>query len=219
VALTESVLHASLPLSLRRYQARRGDSAWHCGHMFMLGRPDLATLQQVLTEQESAPVTYEEIGATRSVMPAGYRHDRYEIAIGHGPDAFQRAVDGLVQWEAHRGAGLTLCPPLPKLQEGATVVLAVGLAVVSAVAACRIVYVLDTPETFGFAYGTLPAHPEQGEEAFTIHRQPEGVVTFAVTAFSRPRHPLARLGGPLTRRIQLQTTRRYLDALRAFGAR
>jgi uncharacterized protein (UPF0548 family) len=41
-------------------------------------------------------------------------------------------------------------------------------------------------------------------------------VTFVITAFSRAHHPLARLGGPLTRRIQLHTTQRYLDALKTF---
>jgi uncharacterized protein (UPF0548 family) len=29
---------------------------------------------------------------------------------------------------------------------------------------CRVVYVLDEPERRGFAYGTLPGHPESGEE-------------------------------------------------------
>lgn len=95
---------------------------------------------------------------------------------------------------------------------------ALELPFISAVAACRIVYVIDEPGTFGFGYGTLPAHPEQGEEAFTVHRDQHGDVSFVITAFSRPRHPLARLGGPLTRRIQVATTERYLYALKALAA-
>jgi uncharacterized protein (UPF0548 family) len=55
-----------------------------------------------------------------------------------------------------------------------------------------------------------------GEEAFIVRRGLEGGVTFAITAFSRPRHLLSRLGSPLTRRIQLQTTRAYLSGLMAF---
>ena len=55
--------------------------------------------------------------------------------------------------------------------------------------------VTDQPEEYGFAYGTLPAHPEQGEEAFHVARR-SGRLVFTVTAFSRPRHPAARLGGP-----------------------
>ena len=64
----------------------------------------------------------------------------------------------------------------------------------------RIVYVTDEPHRFGFAYGTLPAHPEQGEEAFHIETDSHGMVRFVVTAFSRPRHSLARIGSPVARR-------------------
>ena len=48
------------------------------------------------------------------------------------------------------------------------------------------------------------------------HRMELGVVRFTVRAFSRPRHPLARLGGPAARRVQLMTTRRYMRALKEF---
>lgn len=77
-------------------------------------------------------------------------------------------------------------------------------------------YATDESTRFGFAYGTLPAHPEQGEEAFHIERDGEGSVRFLVTAFSRPRHPLARLGAPVARQIQLSVTRRYLAGLAEF---
>jgi uncharacterized protein (UPF0548 family) len=63
----------------------------------------------------------------------------------------------------------------------------------------------------------LPAHPEQGEEAFSIARDGDRLV-FTVTAFSRPRHPAARLGGPATRAIQLRASRSYLHAMRRAAA-
>ena len=184
--------------------------------MFVLGRPGHHDLERVLAEQCSAAVTYDEVGATRGALPGGYRHDRQEMDIGHGDEVFRRAADGLRRWASHRGAGLTVYPESPDLRAGVTLVLTLALPVVTAIAACRIVYVVDEPERFGFAYGTLPAHPERGEEAFVVRQSPDGAVTFTITAFSRPRHAFARLGGPLTRRIQVQTTRRYLDALRAF---
>ena len=170
----------------------------------------------MLSSQVSEAVTYDEVGATRGEMPNGYRHDRHVAVLGQGDGVFERAADGVRRWEAHRGAGMTLRPDVPELREGATMVQALTLPLVSAVAACRIVYLVDEANAFGFAYGTLPAHPEQGEEAFTVHRDAEGVVTFVIAAFSRPHHSLARIGGPLTRRIQLHTTQRYLDALKAF---
>jgi len=76
-----------------------------------------------------------------------------------------------------------------------------------------VVYVVDEPARAGFAYGTLPAHPEEGEEAFLVHRY-DGRVRFEVVAFSKPRHPLARLGAPVTRFLQLRTNNHYLDAMR-----
>jgi uncharacterized protein (UPF0548 family) len=186
--------------------------------VFVLGRPDREDLDRLLESLRQAPLTYAEVGATRGVMPEGYRHDEYVMILGQGDGLFARAVEGLRRWEAHRGAGLRLRPDAPELREGTTVVQALALPVISAIAACRIVYVVDEPGCFGFAYGSLPAHPEQGEEAFVVHRDADGSVRFVITVFSRPRHPLARLGAPVTRRIQQDITRRYLEALKTFVA-
>lgn len=43
-------------------------------------------------------------------------------------------------------------------------------------------------------------------------------LVLTVQAFSRPRHPLARLGWPVTRALQRSTNLRYLDAIRAVTA-
>ena len=51
----------------------------------------------------------------------------------------------------------------------------------------------------GFAYGTLPGHPENGEEAFVVSMSPDQVVRFEIQAFSRPGGPLVRLVGPIGR--------------------
>ncbi len=61
--------------------------------------------------------------------------------------------------------------------------------------------------------GTLPGHPERGEEAFVVSRGPDAAVTFTVTAFSRPASALAMLAGPLGRAVQSRITGRYLEAL------
>jgi uncharacterized protein (UPF0548 family) len=81
---------------------------------------------------------------------------------------------------------------------------------------CRIVAVTDDDQTFGFAYGTLPGHPERGEEAFHVHRSGGGEVTFEVVVFSRPADPLVRLSGPIGRWMQTRTTRGYLEGVRAY---
>ena len=186
--------------------------------MFLVGRPTVDDLDRILSGQRAERVTYAEVEATREQLPAGYRHDRHAIELGTGEDVYRRAVQGLVDWEAHRRAGLMLHPAKPPIRESETVILAVSLPGLSAIAACRIVYVTDEGDRFGFAYGTLPAHLEQGEEAFHIERDHDDVVRFVVTAFSRPRHPLARLGSPIARRVQLSVTRRYLKSLAEVAA-
>jgi uncharacterized protein (UPF0548 family) len=60
-------------------------------------------------------------------------------------------------------------------------------------------------------YGTLPGHPESGEEQFLIERNGDEV-RFQIHAFSRPSSHLARFAGPLGRQFQRVMTDRYLKA-------
>ena len=76
--------------------------------------------------------------------------------------------------------------------------------------------VVDEPDRYGFAYGTLPSHPEEGEEHFLVTRAASGTVRFDVVAFSRPHDLLTKLGGPLPPRLQARATRRYLAGMRDF---
>ncbi|WP_328313157.1 DUF1990 domain-containing protein [Streptomyces sp. NBC_00442] len=84
---------------------------------------------------------------------------------------------------------------------------------------CRVVWTVRSAERIGFAYGTLPGHPECGEESFVVGREADGLVWFEVAAFSRPATWYARLGGPLTRLLQDLATRRYLRAVAAAAVR
>jgi uncharacterized protein (UPF0548 family) len=77
---------------------------------------------------------------------------------------------------------------------------------------CRVVAVVDEPRRRGFAYGTLPVHPETGEEAFLVVRDEHGV-RFDVQAVSGPRHPLGRLVPPVADRLQDAAVNRYLSAM------
>jgi uncharacterized protein (UPF0548 family) len=51
---------------------------------------------------------------------------------------------------------------------------------------CRVVDVVDEPDRFGFAYGTLPVHPDQGEESFTVALLPDGGVVFEIIRCDEP---------------------------------
>jgi uncharacterized protein (UPF0548 family) len=164
-------------------------------------------------------VTYSEVGATRSPnLPDGYAHTRRSVVVGNGVADFERSVEALRRWRAHLHAGAVLSPPEPDIVEGATVLAAIRVLVVCAVVPCRIVYVTDEDRRFGFAYGTLPGHPERGEEAFHVALTDDGVVSFQIVAFSRPANLLARLGHPVNRLIQGRVTGRYLEGIRRYVA-
>jgi uncharacterized protein (UPF0548 family) len=77
----------------------------------------------------------------------------------------------------------------------------------------RVVYVVDEPNRKGFAYGTLPGHPESGEETWILHRHADGSVWLTIRAFSRPSAPHWWVVYPVLRFAQWMFTRRYERAL------
>lgn len=122
----------------------------------------------------------------------------------------------MVEWRAHVGAGVVVTPEHAPLVKGTVVTATVKIGPLWVVAPCRIVYVTATPDRFGFAYGTLAGHPEEGEEAFHVIRTLDGVVSMEIVAFSRPADLLSRLGAPLSRLVQQRATGQYLDGVRKF---
>lgn len=166
-----------------------------------------------MAQQSDRELTYSEHGATAGEMPPGYHHDEWEADLGpFSPDTFGRLADELRRWRAQTGSGLTIYPGEP-VRPGLTFALWFRLPAAYATAAGRVVYLTDEPDRSGFAYGTLPAHPEQGEEAFHLVREADRLL-FRVRAFSRPRHPLARLGAPVSRTLQRRMNQAYLETMR-----
>jgi uncharacterized protein (UPF0548 family) len=171
-------------------------------------------LESLLEESRGAAPTYLEIGASRNeVLPLGFHHVRVDERIG-GAEDFERASEGLRSWVAHQGAGLRIYPDDP-VTPGATVIAITSVGPFRVVAPCRIVGVFKEPDSFGFTYGTLPGHPERGEESFVLNRR-DRATFFTITAFSTPADLLTRLGGPFSRGVQRRVTRQYVKALRQY---
>ncbi len=166
----------------------------------------------------AAAPTYREVGATTGALPGGYRHVERSGGIGHGRPAFDAAVARLLGWGVHRAVGLGVEATAPSASLGTTVLLRAGVGPLRGHAPCRVVVVVDQPRRAGFAYGTLPGHPEIGEELFLVTLDDHDVVRFTVTAFSRPATTWARLGGPVSRRVQDALIARYLTAAGAPSA-
>lgn len=186
--------------------------------LLSLREPDDASITRVLRKESTAGLTYADVGATvRGEHPPGYRHDRWEIDLGSDDGGrFQRCGRAVLGWEAQRGAGIRIIPDGP-VSPDLTFALVLSLPLGFVIATARVVHVVDDEDCVGFAYGTLPAHPEEGEEIFLVRRA-GGRVSFEVEAFSRPRDPLARLGAPVTRWLQVRTNKNYLDALHRIAA-
>ena len=160
-----------------------------------------------------AGLTYAEVGATAGELPPGYNHLRRTVVLGHGLETFARASRAVMTWELHRRAGLIVDSDSPVAALGTDVRLGWSVGLVHVKVSCRVVRVTDEANACGFAYGTLPGHPEQGEESFTIRLKPTGAVMLEIVAFSRPSLWWARMGAPVSRLVQRRITARYLDAL------
>lgn len=158
-------------------------------------------------------LTYEEVGATAGDMPSGYHHVRARRVIGRGPAAFARAADALLAGEAQRRAGARVELSQTPMREGTRVTMRLGLGILSFRIPCLVVWAERTETLAGFAYGTLPGHPERGEERFTLTLLPSGEVVFEIAAFSAPGRWFTRIGAPAGRLVQSWMTRRYLRAL------
>jgi uncharacterized protein (UPF0548 family) len=160
----------------------------------------------------AARLTYAEVGRTAGELPDGYRSLDRTRRLPAGTD-FEVAARDLLHWQVQRRSGLRVATAADQVTPDAVVELRIGWGRLALRAACRVVYVVDEPWRRGFAYGTLPGHPEAGEEAFLLERHDDGAIDFTIRAFSRPASALARLAGPFGRRIQDVVLDRYLRAL------
>lgn len=140
--------------------------------------------------------------------------ERNRIRLGQGEEAFQNAKRALRSWRMFATGWTELCDPDTPIEPGATVAVVVSHYGFWSMNACRIVYVIDEPRTFGFAYGTLIEHAEAGEERFAVEIDPrDGAVWYDIYAISRPQLA-ARLARPLARRLQKRFAEDSRQAMR-----
>jgi uncharacterized protein (UPF0548 family) len=171
-----------------------------------LQKPTADILREFLAEQAELDFSYSAVGATAATPPAGYVVDRTRIELGAGKSIFEAAKAALQRWQQFRLGWVEAWSPDTPLEVGQVVAImgwAVGFWWLNP---CRIVYTVDESgemSKFGFAYGTLPDHVESGEERFLIEwDHGTDQVSYDILAFSKPNHPLTRLGYPLVRRSQ-----------------
>ncbi len=117
-----------------------------------------------LSDLAGLAFTYPDVGATAGELPDGYHHVRAAAQIGTGRARFDAAADAVLRWGMQRGVGMRVDATTVTAAPGTDMLGRLGPMRVP----CRVVYVVDEPDRRGFAYGTLPGHPETGEELFCV---------------------------------------------------
>ena len=181
-------------------------------------KPPPAVLDTFRAAQAEFDFTYPSVGATAGTPPPGYVVDRTRVELGSGESTFAAARAALGRWEQFRLGWVEAGPTDTPIRTGEVVAVVARVFGVWWVNACRVVYTVDESGPvcrFGFAYGTLPGHAESGEERFLVEwDRTTDVVWYDILAFSRPRHPLARLGYHFARRTQKRFARDSVAAMR-----
>jgi len=170
--------------------------------MLLLRAPTDDLARVYLARQADQPFSYDRVGCTREPLTArsGWIVDRERVLLGRGEGVFRRACAAIDDWRMFP-------PEMTKVVGGDVPVRGLAVAVVYRAAVmpvwlvmpARVVYAVDESDgsitRHGFAYGTLPGHPERGEERFLVqwNRQTDDV-HYDLLAVSQPNSWFARLG-------------------------
>jgi uncharacterized protein (UPF0548 family) len=179
--------------------------------MWSLSNPTDAKLDSLLTSESNRDFTYSCVGATaKSEHPIGFDLDENRAVLGHGERAFEAACSALRRWQQFPPNWTRIYPESAPIRPSQTIIVVIRSLGIWWINSARIVYVIDEPgppRQFGFAYGTLPAHVECGEERFMIEMAADGAVSYMLRAISKPRILATRLGYPIVRGLQKRFVR------------
>jgi uncharacterized protein (UPF0548 family) len=180
--------------------------------MFTFRQPTDADVQALLARQPGQPWTYDWPGITREIPPPwpGWQIDTHRVLLGHGEATFAAACAAIGQWKMFPRAICQVFWPESTQQPGDVVAVLYRARpfFLWMLFPARVVYRIDEPRCFGFAYGTLPDHPERGEERFLVEwNEEDDSVWYDLLAISRPGHWLARVGYPYARYEQAKFRR------------
>ncbi len=190
--------------------------------MFLLHRPTPQELRAFLDAAQLLPLSYEPQALpdrTRGI----FRVDEIAVTIGHGARDFDRATTALARWAMFDTGWTEIAPAGAPIEAGTTVVVVVRHLGFWSMNGCRVLGVSPAADAdagaagrdYRFTYGTLTNHAERGEETFAVTWDPRtDAVTYRLRAISTPRAMLARLGWPVTRRLQARFRR---DSARAMA--
>lgn len=186
--------------------------------MFLFSRPGQEFISNFIEQSSSSNLSYSETGLTKmDHPPKTYIVDDNRRELGNGFEVFDKAKQGIKQWKMFDLSWVELhSSKTPLIPENNVAVLIKHFGFYSLNNA-RIVYVIDEPFRFGFAYGTLEQHGEIGEERFMVEIDGKtGDVFYSLYALSRPGHFLAKLGFPFVRGLQKKFALDSMESMQRF---
>jgi uncharacterized protein (UPF0548 family) len=171
--------------------------------MFSSTRPPGHEIDNFIESMAGTPFSYNDVEMSITGNPNGYNVDHNRIHIGNGETDSRAAQNAIREWKMFDFPWVNLFWPDTPIEVERTVAVVVNHFGFWSMSAARIVYVIDGPTRFGFAYGTLAEHVESGEERFSVEFNSEtGEVWYDLFAFSKPNHLLAKMGYPISRMLQ-----------------
>ena len=184
--------------------------------MFLTHRPSPNDLENFVNQSRELALSYEQIGIARE-SPTGFSIDEASGVLGQGIQTFERAKLALSEWRHFELGWVEVFPRGAAIEPGTVVAVVVRHLGFWSLNGCRIVYGIGNRETganFGFAYGALTNHAENGEEIFEVLLEAKTeTVIYRIRAVSKPRAVLARIGYPITRVFQERFRRDSIKAL------
>ena len=183
--------------------------------MFALRRPDEAVVKGFLARGKDSALTYQPVGLSQGSSP-GYNHDELRVKIGQGADQLARAQRAIDSWRPLRVPWVQAFPAEPSPEVGSEVVVVARHLGFWSINVCRVVQRFPSSaedSRYGFVYGTLTDHAESGEESFAVSISADGSVWYEIRAVSRPRAFLARVGYPVSRRLQSRFRRESVRSM------
>ena len=181
-----------------------------------LRKPTPSWIESQLARLRHFPLSYWERGGTAMErMPQGFDHAEEWIYLGDGDATWVLAKAALSDWRMYPHGPWIYLSHYPKLKENEMAMVIFKLLGFWWASPVRIVYLIDHSDRFGFAYGTLEGHVEQGEELFILERKPDsGEIWFGIRMMARARHLGARALPWLTHFMQMRFRRASLDAMK-----
>jgi uncharacterized protein (UPF0548 family) len=179
--------------------------------VWSLTAPSSGQIDRFLSGMAELPFEYPSVGASMNGAPAGFELDHNRVQLGQGATDFAAGCAALKAWKMFPPPWTRLSPADAAINVGTVVAMQAHALGFWWMNGCRIVYVIDEAagpiRRFGFAYGTLPAHVEAGEERFMVEMRADETVWYDLRAFSRPRYWPVRLAKPIARALQRRFVR------------